>query len=238
MLTFCAVCGHWQKGIAECHIGVIQQMAWTLLLHALKHWPTVITEDFWPYAVHHAINLHNTTIRHAVHRKAHGHCSQMKTVHGPLIFFEHLVVLYMSLTRNYKMVRILTNGKTELGKASMFVYQNIIQALWLGPTIQKAHTLHHNSMLSLMKLFQVFHKEINLLEWQSRNWIWFSILYLRMLVGYTLTNLLIVVIITTLIKKPGMKLPYYLPAPWSMDGNGKNAISHLFLTNHILRQAW
>jgi hypothetical protein len=49
--------------VAERFIGTITQRAWTILLHAMSKWPSTITEELWPFALRHAVNFHNASIR-------------------------------------------------------------------------------------------------------------------------------------------------------------------------------
>ena len=50
-LTFCGVGAHQQNGIVERRNQEITLIARTMLLHAKRHWPEMITNMFWPFAL-------------------------------------------------------------------------------------------------------------------------------------------------------------------------------------------
>ena len=49
-IKFCAVSAHHQNGIVERRIGKLTNDSRTLLLHAQRHWPEMISNILWPYA--------------------------------------------------------------------------------------------------------------------------------------------------------------------------------------------
>jgi hypothetical protein len=60
-ITFAGVNNHSQNGIAECGIRTICDRARTMLLHAMEHWPEVVSLDLWPFALKFAVDVHNAT---------------------------------------------------------------------------------------------------------------------------------------------------------------------------------
>ena len=58
-ITFCGVGAHHQNGIAEAAIKQSTLQARTLLLHAKRYWPSVITTILWPFALLTVAENHN-----------------------------------------------------------------------------------------------------------------------------------------------------------------------------------
>jgi len=58
-IDFCAVGAHHQNGVIERHFQTLSSKARTLLLHAKRHWPTMITVVLWPFAYKYAELLYN-----------------------------------------------------------------------------------------------------------------------------------------------------------------------------------
>ena len=48
--------------MAERAIGVLQNIARTILLHAMANWPSQISKAYWPFAIRHAAKLHNVSL--------------------------------------------------------------------------------------------------------------------------------------------------------------------------------
>ena len=58
-IDFCAVGAHHQNGIIERHLQSLTTKARTILLHAKRHWPSMIAVVLWPFAFKYAELLHN-----------------------------------------------------------------------------------------------------------------------------------------------------------------------------------
>jgi len=60
-ITYCSINAHEQNGIAERGICTLCDRARTMLIHAMEHWPDVVTLDLWPFALRMAADIHNAT---------------------------------------------------------------------------------------------------------------------------------------------------------------------------------
>ena len=60
-IDFCGVNAHFQNGIAESNIGFLQQSTRSILLHAIRHWPEMISIEMWTLALLEATRLGNLT---------------------------------------------------------------------------------------------------------------------------------------------------------------------------------
>ena len=58
-ISFCGVSAHHQNEIAEKRIRDIQEHARKMILHAAARWPSAITNNLWPYALRHAVDIAN-----------------------------------------------------------------------------------------------------------------------------------------------------------------------------------
>ena len=62
-LTYCGVNTHFQNGIAEKKICDLQEQTQTMMLHALRKWSSMLSIHLWPYGLHTANNICNSTPR-------------------------------------------------------------------------------------------------------------------------------------------------------------------------------
>ena len=60
-IDFCGAYAHHQNGVAEQMIQMLTYRARTLLLHAMFHWPEMVTAEFWPFPLHLVVDTHNNS---------------------------------------------------------------------------------------------------------------------------------------------------------------------------------
>ena len=60
-INFCAAYAHHQNAIAEHMIQTITNCACSQLIHAMHHWPDVITAELWPYPIKMVVDVHNNS---------------------------------------------------------------------------------------------------------------------------------------------------------------------------------
>ena len=58
-ITFCGVGAHHQNAVVESKIKILTNGARTVLLHAKRKWPKVITTVLWPFALQSVVERHN-----------------------------------------------------------------------------------------------------------------------------------------------------------------------------------
>ena len=58
-ITFCGVGAHHQNAVAESKVKLVSYGARTILLHAKRRWPNVISTALWPFAMQAIIRRHN-----------------------------------------------------------------------------------------------------------------------------------------------------------------------------------
>jgi transposase InsO family protein len=87
-LTLSGVGAHHQNAMAERSIGVLFNMARTMMLHAKLRWPKAVTAKLWPMALKHAEYLVN-------HVPAKNHVCPMDLIQGSHIPRDHLRNLHV-----------------------------------------------------------------------------------------------------------------------------------------------
>ena len=60
-IDFCAAYAYHQNAIAERMIQTITNRARSQLIHAMHHWPDVITAELWPYPIKMVVDVHNNS---------------------------------------------------------------------------------------------------------------------------------------------------------------------------------
>ena len=59
VIDYCAVGAHHQNGVVERHFQSLSTKVRTILLHAKRHWPAMITITLWPFALKYTEMFHN-----------------------------------------------------------------------------------------------------------------------------------------------------------------------------------
>ena len=127
-ISFCGINAHWQNGILEQYNGVVCAAVQTMLLHAQTFWPNHISNEMWPFAVQHVVNLYIILRPRDTASKVPGLSSRHLILHGICLTTDHYSAQSTSLTDDWKRATTCPSGNKEQSSTSTLAIAISIQA--------------------------------------------------------------------------------------------------------------